>query len=165
MDPIRTTVADVTPADLVSLDRVKLALGITATDDDARLSALITEASATVTTALGRPFVSFSVIDTFSATSASRPLPIGAPLILSNAPVIAVSSVLEAGEALSSDAWLIADGGTIHRRSGDALVSWSRFPVVIAYTAGDATVPADVEAAVIGLVRSARPSSPKTAPT
>lgn len=77
-------------------------------------------------------------------------------------PIVSVASIREGQSAVPADGWIVdAEAEAIYRLGPDGFpVCWSAEPVSIEYRAGyglpgdtDRTLPADVEAVAIGLVR------------
>jgi len=137
-------------SDFTTLAAVKEYLGQkeTATTDDALLSKLISRASAFIVTYTSREFLTKSYDETRDGNGATR-------LILRNQNVTAVASVAINGQPISP-------GGSITKQGFWFSGRWiylngSRFPlgfgnINIAYTAGFATIPADIEQVCIELV-------------
>jgi hypothetical protein len=137
-------------ADLTTLAAVKEYLGQkdTATTDDALLSKLISRASAFIVTYANREFLSKAYTETRDGNGSNR-------LILKNQNVTAVASVTIDGEEIPaggsstkqgfwfSGRWVYLNGYRFSLGFGN---------VNIVYTAGFATVPADVEQVCIELV-------------
>lgn len=149
----------ITPAasnDLTTLDKVKAELGITGTAEDARLTQLISEASAMIAAYCGRTGFGRETLrqterleGTCSAIRLDRDL----------APV--VSSVTVDGEALASTDYEL-DGSLLYRLSASFRIPWAFGVVVVDYQAGwtlPAGAPADIDRAaqdlVVGLYRAA----------
>jgi uncharacterized phiE125 gp8 family phage protein len=136
-------------ADLTSTDSVKTYLGIDAgeTADDALLTRLVTAASDFITRATGRVWVPTDFTETQSGSGGSVIFP-------NQYPVISVSSVTIDGAAIPARAEVTGSGWVL---DGDVirLIGYTVTPgvanVAIVYRAGLASVPTDVEQAVIEL--------------
>ncbi|MBI1209662.1 MAG: hypothetical protein GC191_20560 [Azospirillum sp.] len=140
-----------TPAasqDLTDVDAVKAALGISGTDDDDWLAVLVRQASGAIARFCNRTFVTETVTETFRL---SRP---AFELSLARFPVVDVTSIVADGETLDdADFEVDADPGILRRLDGnDELATWCG-KVTVTYSAGFATIPSDVAAAAIALVR------------
>lgn len=136
-------------ADLTTLAAVKAYAGITGTAQDVLLSGLITRASAAIENYLQRSVMSGSVAEVRDGTGATA-------MLLRQWPVASVASLMIDGQTIpaasawGAPGWWLADGRTI-------LLFGYRFARGIAnvqasYTAGYATVPADIEQACIETV-------------
>jgi hypothetical protein len=138
--------------DLTDLDTVKSWLGIAGTAADAQLSSLITAVSSFVTNYLGRQVLSASYVETQQGNGQSV-------MLLRNFPITAVASVAFAGQAITAlaDPAALASGFFFDDRAL-RLVGY-RFPfglpVVVTYTAGYASAPADIAQAAVELVGEA----------
>jgi hypothetical protein len=154
----RTTVV-VTPAesyDLVTLESVKTELSFTSPDAvrDAWLEQAITQISATIAGYCGRVFPAEEITDTF-ADDGCNYLRIGS-LELSRYPIITLDSATENGTAVD-DSEFTADGasGFVYRLTdAGAIQSWGSTPLVVSYTAGYETIPADLQEIALRLVSS-----------
>lgn len=78
----------------------------------------------------------------------------GAALYPSRTPIVSIQSVTIGGAAIASSGYEI-DGQAIYRLSGNFRIGWSNAPVVVAYTAGYAVVPADLKWAARKFVQAA----------
>ena len=87
--------------DLVSLETLKLALGISDASEDAQLSAAITHWSLIIADDVSRVFGRQTVIETFKLGRRDGVLGLEAPLMLAHAPVEAVDSVAVDGGAVT----------------------------------------------------------------
>lgn len=135
--------------DLTTLVSVKQYLGITTNASDAVLSALITAASAYVVSYCGRDFGSASATESYDGTGNTRQM-------LRRVPVTAVSSVVVNGQTLNAVSWP-QWGYTFDEYGLIAMGDCNYFPrgtrnVTVTYTAGYATVPADLSQAVNEMV-------------
>ncbi len=159
-DIITTIVTPAGSADLVELADVKAELGLSGTGDDAWLNKVIARASAAAAQYCNRTLVSEVVKDEFWPARDGFPwvLPGGvAPLQLSRWPVIAIGSVTENGVALANpdDYRLDARAGHLTRLDGNGWPrKWPALPIAVQYTAGYAPIPADLQDAVIRMVKS-----------
>lgn len=133
---------------LCALADVKTYLGITDTNSDAVLTALIAGASAMMETYCNRVFAQASYTETRNGNGGYR-------LFLATAPVTAVASVTIDGTAVPAAAGSMAPGYLF-----DDLMIYLRQRcftcgvqnVVVSYTAGYATIPADLTQACVELV-------------
>lgn len=135
-------------ADLTTLAAVKQWLNVTATTDDALLASLVSGVSAWVQSWLSRQILSASYSDTLNGNGKDL-------VFLKNAPITAVASV-------SVDAVAIpvrtAIGQSGYYFDDDAVYldgysfTKNRQNVIVAYTAGYAAVPLDLELATKKLV-------------
>lgn len=151
----------ITPAEetaLTTLAAVKAELGITGTDQDDRLGALIDQYSAVIVAWCGRPFALETVRETIY-----EPRQVDA-LMLQRFPVVSVASVEIDGALIAPEGYAVDRiGGIVHRRSPTRCGPfWPRGETVIEYQAGyilpddeDRTLPHDIERAAIMLVKSA----------
>lgn len=138
--------------DLTTLAKVRAHLDIDVAflDDDPLISQLVTSASAWLKNQLGdRDICSASYTEYFSGNCETMLLP-------AQYPVTAVATLTIDGEAIAArTAWdgsgyIIVDGISIKLVGYTTSVGVSN--VVLAYTAGYTTVPADIDQAVIELV-------------
>ncbi|BBE74567.1 hypothetical protein [Oharaeibacter diazotrophicus] len=152
---IRTsTITVAASAALVELDDVRDDLGISGTDADTFLTRAIARASGAVTGYLGFNPLAETVVDRFDAETGSCG---GAlVLLLSKIPVSAVAAVVEGGVNLTAEDYrLDARSGSLYRLNTSGRTSrWSVLPIVVTFTAGHATVPGDIAAAVLQMVRA-----------
>lgn len=76
-------------------------------------------------------------------------------LILSRRPVTAIAAVTVDGTALAAAEYEAdAEAGLLYRLSGDCRIDWRAYLITVAYTAGWATVPADLALAASKLVQT-----------
>lgn len=150
----------ITPAashNLTTLSNIQLILN---EDNDATeiLTLFLQQATADIESYCDRVFVSEVMRDTFSVWG--RPM----TLLLARGPVTAISSITDGVATLTSSDYQISKSGReIRRLDGSGGLSvWIGPTVVVNYTAGfvlpgnsNPTLPADVEAAAIDLVRLA----------
>ncbi len=135
---------------LTTLATVKAELGITGTDDDAYLETLIEQASASIETFCGRSFASASQAQTFRLDRWRE------RLMLDRTPVASVASVVLNGTTLDGAAVEVESPGAgfLLRVDGNGCsLGWPAGRVVVTYTAGYASTPADVERCCIDLVK------------
>jgi uncharacterized phiE125 gp8 family phage protein len=140
---------------LTTLDAVKAELSIAGTDDDAALTALITQVSAAIETYCNRQFGTRTVTDTIRNRVRRD------ALVLSAIPVTAIDTVTESGTGLTADYYELesAKSGLLLRLDGSDNVScWPAAKITIEYTAGyvlpgedGANLPADIERACIDM--------------
>lgn len=157
---ITVVVAAASSYDLTTLATVKAELGITATDKDANLARYITEASAFAAKFCNRVFPVEAVSDQFFLDRDPNRVLIGGakPLQLSRYPILAspAAVVTEDGTVLtlSTDYLVDADPGQLTRLDGNGWPKrWPALSLVVVYSSGFATIPADVAGAVIRLVK------------
>lgn len=158
---IITTV--VTPAashDLVTLAEVKADLAITDTGSDALLATLIRRASAAIEQACNRIFVVETITDRIWPERDPYPaqVPGGVRVMqLSRWPLVSVAEVKEHDEVLVQDTHYLVDAqlGQITRLNVAGVpVDWGMWGASITYTAGFATIPADLADACSRLVKA-----------
>lgn len=138
--------------DLTDLDTVKAWLGISGATTDSQISSLITAVSSFVTNYLGRQVLSASYVETYRGNGQSV-------MLLRNFPITAVASVAFAGQTITAAADPVALTAGILFDDRSLKLIGHRFPlalpVVVTYTAGYATTPADLAQAAIELVGEA----------
>ncbi|MCO5129281.1 MAG: phage head-tail connector protein [Xanthobacteraceae bacterium] len=130
--------------DLISLAAAKSALDITGSDQDAKLSAWISQASAAISTYAGRTFAAEKVEQVFRPANGT----IG--LVLERFPISTVHSIVEGDTTLTStdyEADLVA--GVLNRLWTSRYACWSTTVVTVTYTAGYETIPANLQRACI----------------
>lgn len=146
---------------LTTAARVRAALRVTATSDDALIESLIDRASGMAASycrlardqlGAGPTFGAETLQATWYAEAGT--VRRGSRLVLPwRVPVTAVDSVAEAGTTLSADAdYRLMGGGLLQRLGDDALRAWSNDKIVVVYSAGWALpdgVPAEVEGPLI----------------
>lgn len=135
-------------ADLTSTDAVKAWLNISGNSDDALLDKLVSRGSQFIRTYCQRDFLSQAYADTFDGRDTSR-------IAFPNYPVTAVASVTIDGTAIPARPSALGSGYVF----SPTMLSLSGFSftrgfgnVVVAYTAGFATVPPDLEQACVELI-------------
>ena len=138
--------------DLTDLETVKCWLGVTGTTTDALICGLITSVSTFIPNYLGRQVLAASYAETYRGNGQSV-------LLLRNFPITAVASVAFAGQTITAAADPVAlTSGILFDDRALKLIGY-RFPlgrpVVVSYTAGYATVPADIAQATIELAGEA----------
>lgn len=154
---------------LVTLDEAKDHLNKSgaSTTDDAELQAVVEQAEAIL---LNRP--EYRVADAATSTSHTEWVDSGTDVILlQHYPITAVTSVTEytggtaqvitaqplGGGSFTGYGWDYADGtganGILVRLSGGYPTNWCGNRVKIVYTAGTASVPADIKRACLALIR------------
>lgn len=139
-----TVLAPAASYDLVSLSDAKSALSITGSDQDAKIATWIDQASAAISTYCGRVFAVEQVEEVI------RPSYGCVGLVLARFPVISIASIIEGEATLTSDDYEAnLSSGTVDRIWSNRYACWSRDPVVVTYTAGFASIPADVQRACI----------------
>ena len=137
-------------ADLTTLANAKLWLGVTNTSDDPLLTRLVSAASQFVQEFIGR----YILTAPYSFTVSGRG---GFKAILPNYPVTAVSSVTVDGQAIPASTGPLSPGYTFDAYqvylNGYAFNAGIN-NVTIAYTAGYATAPLDIEQACLEITGS-----------
>jgi uncharacterized phiE125 gp8 family phage protein len=139
--------------DLVLIDDVRDALGITDSSEDENLARWISQASGAVAKHLNRVLAQETVMETFRLSTVTE------SLLLSRYPVSSIVSVTEFDTALvSTDYELHAASGVLTRLSDDELICWSAGKVGVTYVSGFALddVPDEIVRAVIMLVSQYR---------
>src|SRR5487761_205916 len=136
--------------DLTTLDNVKawFAPPLMTTSDDALLTRLVTAASAFIQTWLGRTIAQTSYSETRNGQGGTR-------LFLRNRPVVAVASLTVDGVAIApasgpGQAGYLFDDSSVYL-AGHAFTRGQQ-NVTVAYTAGYAATPPELEQACIALV-------------
>lgn len=152
MNSILTVTTPAADTRLTTLAAVKLELDITGDDSDPKLEAHIVAASAAVQTHCKRIFAIESVVESIRLRRHHE------EIILKRIPVVAVASVAVASVALeATDYEADRDAGMLYRLSGDLRTSWPcAVAVVVEYSTGFATIPADVVKATTMLVAGYR---------
>ena len=135
--------------DLTTIDAVKALLKITGTADDANIAHLVTRCSAVVANYLNRNLLAQTHTETYDGNASGR-------LSLRQTPITAVAAVAVNGISIpASPDGVLRDGFTFDQ---NRLILVNRIfyrgihNVSVTYTAGYASVPYDVEEAVIELV-------------
>ena len=132
-------------SDLVTLTQAKRYLGTTASGDDALLAELITQVSAAVLNWISRDLMTAPRTETRDGNGKTKLVCHDYPVTAVSSVVVGATSIPPAPDALSpgyrfSETAIYLQGYTFQR--GEQNVS-------IAYTAGLATVPADMQLAVL----------------
>jgi hypothetical protein len=159
---ITTVTVAATNFDLTTLDDVRTDLNITGTDEDDFLERAITKSSAAIASYCNRVFPVQTYQDLIRPTRDSYPFfpPHGGqPIMVVKTPLVTVTSITENDVILVSGTDFEKDieTGAIYRLDGSGhRSSWPSQKVVIVYTAGYSTIPADVEDACVRMVRNAR---------
>ena len=144
---------------LTTLADVKTYTGATDTSGDPAITALISNASAFIERFCNRTFASTSYTETRNGNNRAR-------MMLNNSPITAVSSLSIDGYSIPASTGPTVGGYTFDSHSlylrpgyinGSGFGAYGEFTggiqnVVIAYTAGFATVPSDVAQACIELI-------------
>lgn len=145
-----------TPAtsyDLVRLEDVRAALGITDRSEDEQLAQWIAQASGAVAKFCNRVLVQETVSETFRLFATQE------ALITSRFPVWEILSVTEFDTVLDpADYEFHGASGVLTRLSNDSPVCWSASKIVVQYVAGYEidTVPDDIQRATTMLVQQYR---------
>jgi uncharacterized phiE125 gp8 family phage protein len=144
--------------DLTTLDNVKQYLEITSTNSDALLSRMITAASAFITSWLSRNFIQATYTETYNGSGSTTQLLRQTPIVSVSSLVVNTITVPPSPDGVQ--AGYVFDDMALYL-IGMSTYGWSYpvyyFPrgkqnIKVTYTAGYATVPADVEQACIELV-------------
>jgi hypothetical protein len=146
---------------LASLTTFKAEMGITGTDDDARLGELLDQASAIVVAYLDRALAYETVSELFRDDE----IPLGPELYTDRWPLVSVSSVVVDGVTLDSSLYEVDGGyGTVFRLGTDGYrTNWQdggTRKVVVQYSAGHKlpgeagrSLPLDIERATLDIAR------------
>jgi hypothetical protein len=150
MDSVLSVTSAAPDRSLLTLAELKAATGVSGSSRDAELRALsgaveqsIARACKVVTDGTTPPTLrSETVQETFRLYHRTD------VLILGRFPVVSVSSIIEAGTALTAlDYEALKGAGMIRRLSGDSTLHWAHGKIVVTYTAGQATVGSDLKLA------------------
>jgi hypothetical protein len=144
---------------LLTLDQVKIALGITDTTQDAELNRMIDRTSSSINNYCDRIFVRQTYRDHFrnicNWLAPGEPIrtrqypiptdPAGLPLVV----------ITENGMAVDSASIEVdIDAGWLYRLNGSGAVgSWSGLSIVVDYDAGYDTIPGDLQGAALDWIR------------
>lgn len=149
---------------LATVDAVKLELGIDGSADDEWIGRRIDIASSQAASYCNRVFARETVTETFrNYRSIMIPGIDPEPLRMTRIPVISVASVTENEEAVAAANYEYDDAtGLMWRLDDDGgRIAWEEGKIVVAYTGGynlpgdtSNSLPADVEAAVIEMVKA-----------
>lgn len=155
-----------TDRSLLTISELRSAAGVTGSARDTELTVLGDAVAALITSACQVTRVGAipptlrqeSVVETFRApvhhhyhwlaidrAGALRP---------SRTPIVSVESVVEGTTTLTTSDYQI-DGAALYRMSGGYRTHWRHGPIVVSYTAGWATVPADLKWAATKFVQAA----------
>lgn len=141
-----TITTPATDYQLLTTAELRAAVGVTGNAQDAELTTLGLQVAAAITAACGVVASGASIPtlrqETVEETIRLRSCTYGLPL--ARRPIVSVASVVEAGATLDTDEYEIGDGRLI-RVSGEVETTWTTGKIVVAYTAGWATVPADLK--------------------
>lgn len=156
MQSILTVTTPASSYDLTELADVKDELNITNGASDVTLARYISGASTAATQYCNRVFVAETLSETFLLDHMDRFIRSRVkPLQLARYPLITVLSVIENGILLVENTDYLVDKtmGQLTRIDSNGLpIFWNSLPLVVAYSAGFATIPGDVEDAVIRMV-------------
>lgn len=153
----------ITPAEstrLTTLAAVKADLGLSGSANDSALEALIDQFSDAIGAWCGRTFGAATVRETLEITRLCD----RRSILLEQWPVMAISSITVAGEALATDAYVLdaAKGELLYRGEATRFTLWPAGETIAVYSTGyalpdddDRTLPHDIERACILMVRSA----------
>ncbi len=156
VEVISTVTVEAGSYDLTDLATVKTELGITASTYDTQLDRYITVASLAAGQYCNRVFVVETVQDRFDITFARLRFGGEPHLQASRWPIVTMSSLTESGTALVKDTDYKVDvvtGKFIRLDTNGDPTTWGQSPVLATYSAGFATIPADLEDAVIRMIR------------
>ena len=162
-NPRLVCVSTVTPPasyDLTSLTTVKSELGVSGSQSDAQLKRYISAASIAAEQFCNRDFVVEAVQDAFWPQRDAYPVSIPggvSPLQLSRWPLVSLGAVVENAVTLTIGTDFIADmaKGQLSRLDLSAFPKpWAALPITVSYSAGYATIPPDIEDAVIRMIRN-----------
>jgi hypothetical protein len=157
VDVISTVTVAANSYDLTDLTTVKTELGISGSTYDDQLGRYITVASIAAGQYCNRVFVVETVQDRFDITFPRLRFGGEEKLQTSRWPVITMTSLTENGTALVKDTDYKVDtsNGLLIRldTNGDP-TTWGQSPVIATYSVGFASIPADLEDAVIRMIRA-----------
>ncbi|AWK85033.1 phage head-tail connector protein [Azospirillum thermophilum] len=118
--------------------------------DDALLTTLIEQASATIETFCGRSFAAAAGTETIRLDRWRE------RLILDRTPVVSVASVVLNGQALDPASYEVENSGSgflLRLDASSCSIGWPVGRVVVTYTAGYSATPPDVERCCIDMVK------------
>lgn len=143
--------------DLTTLAAVKDELNITDNSKNALLRRYISGASAAAAQECNRVFPVETIMDEVWPHRDPTPGRVFGrfePLTLSRYPIVSVASVIENGAALDSTGFRVdSEKGQLIRLGVNGLPTlWSSATVAVTFSAGFATIPADLEDAVIRMI-------------
>lgn len=134
--------------DLIGLDDAKAALDIAGDEQDTKIAGWIEQASAAINTHCGRVFPAEKVEETI------RPNPNTVSLVLARFPITTIHSIVEGTTTLTADEYEAdLQSGVIERLWSNRYACWSCDPVVVTYTAGFASIPADLQRACLVMLQ------------
>jgi hypothetical protein len=128
---------------VVALSDAKAFLNITGTGSDNELVRMVDQAEAAIAARVG-PLAPVTVTEMHHGGAN--------PIVLRRPPVISVTSVVADGATTTSGFDLDSEAGLLFSESGYGYAGLPR-SVQVTYTAGRSSLPADLEAAVLELVR------------
>ena len=150
---IVTVITATTETRLASLDALKSELGITTSDKDEYLGDLLDQSQATIQSYLRRVLW----VETVSEVFRDAEIPVDGPVWLSRWPGNTVTSVTVDGNAVT-DFEVDPDNGALYRLDADGdRLYWqtgSLRKMVVVYTGGYDTIPADIQRAALDLSKS-----------
>lgn len=129
-------------ASLVSVEQAKQYLGISSSDQDALLEAMIEHISAEVERRCGRPFTRRSFVETHLLARAD------AYVVLRQRPVLAITRVTDDATGAAID----PGGVVVDAEAGIVCLPQRVHQVTIEYDAGYDATPPDVQGAVLAIV-------------
>lgn len=137
---------------LASRVNVKTDLDITTSTEDSYIDRLIAAASLDAINYCGRQFLKDTIVETFYISECVD------ILATSRYPIVTITSITVDGVALTADEYLYEkETGFIRKLDEDGdLEDWDAEKTVVTYEGGYTTVPADLEAAVISLIKGRR---------
>jgi hypothetical protein len=155
-----------TDRSLLTIAELRAAAGVTGTARDAELqvvgdatAALITSACQVKRVGAIPPTLRLeAVVETFARPLVHSHLSLSVgrdgALWPSRLPIVSVESVVESTRTLTTSEYQI-DGAALYRLSAGSRMHWCGHPIVVSYTAGFATVPADLKWAAMKFVQAA----------
>lgn len=152
-----TVTAAASSYDLTSLSTVKTELNISGSTYDSQLTRYLHVASTAAAQYCNRVLVKETIRDRFDIDFPRLRFGGEKTLQTSRWPVASISSLTENGTTLTRDTDYLCDlpTGVLTRldTNGDP-TTWGQSPVIIAYDGGYATIPSDLEDAVIRMIRA-----------
>lgn len=157
VDVSSTVTAAASSYDLTSVATVKTELSISGSTYDTQLTSYVHVASAAAAQYCNRVLVKETIRDRFDIDFPRLRFGGEKSLQTSRWPVATISSLTENGTTLVKDTDYLCDlpTGVLTRldTNGDP-TTWGQSPVIITYDGGYATIPADLEDAVIRMIRA-----------
>lgn len=161
LSPYRTAIVTAAAStDMTTRATVKAELEITDNASDAKIDALIGQASATCTSYLNRTIAQETVTDYFRrdrARGCSGVINAVGSLWLSRWPVSSISAIVEDGVTLDTTGYeLNSNTGQLWRLDDDDRTRWSATKITITYVGGYTMItelPPDLERACLSLVK------------